>query len=570
MEDRIARLDAAVEVLSDRVRVLEARLEELEPGARATSAVSDPSLEDLAVPGFGYVPVQQWLALIGRTLVVLGGAYLLRALTEAQVLTAPVGVAIGLAYGAPWLLLAARAGTRGAQLDALCHALATALIGYPLVWEATLRFGVLGTPQSAALLGALTAAALALAAVTRLHGLAWVVTFGAFGSAAGLALATGDWVSYTMLSLGLGLATLGLGYIRQWGDLRWPAAIGANLMIIFAIDRAALSGAPAGALVLVLLAFVGYVGSFALRTLAGTHRVSAFDMAQTTAMLFIGLGGSLYLLVASGSAWSVGVAALAFGVGGYVFTFAFVERRRDVSTFFFWALFTLLVAGIGTTVCTGTAAASMVFAAAAVALAMIARHRGSLTLRLHAAICAIAAAIGSGLLATSSAALIVPPVAGWQSVTVRSVFAITALLVAVLTPTRRPLTWAARVPRLVLVSVLAWTVMGAAVLVVTRLFGDPRGMDTSVLATLRTTVLVAGILALARVARYDGGREAGWLMYPLLVATGLKLVFVDLLLGRPQTLFAALALYGVALIVAPRLLRDAGSITAAYQQRASG
>jgi len=100
--------------------------------------------------------------------------------------------------------------------------------------------------------------------------------------------------------------------------------------------------------------------------------------------------------------------------------------------------------------------------------------------------------------------------------------------------------------------------MGVAVTLATSWFGDAGRVDISVLATLRTAVLVAATLVLARVARYAGGREAGWLMYPLLVATGLKLIFIDLRLGRPQTLFAALALYGVALIVAPRLLRSVG------------
>jgi hypothetical protein len=79
--------------------------------------------------------------------------------------------------------------------------------------------------------------------------------------------------------------------------------------------------------------------------------------------------------------------------------------------------------------------------------------------------------------------------------------------------------------------------------------------DGSFVATLRTGVLVIAILALARAARHESAREAGWLVYPLLVITGFKLVFVDFPQGRPETLFAALALYGLALIAAPRMLR---------------
>jgi hypothetical protein len=571
LDDRVARLDAAVAMLTDRVTTLELRLVAIERnGAAEREASRLPVSTD---SGFERVPVQQWLALVGRTLVVLGGAYLLRALTDSHILTAHIGVALGLLYGAPWLFLASRAGARGAQLDAFCHALATALIGYPLVWEATLRFGVLTPAQGAAVLGALTAAALVLSAVTRLHGLAWVVTFGAFGSAAGLALATGDWNSYTLLSIGLGLGTLWLGYIRNWGDVRWLAAAGANLMLVFATDHAALGAAPSGALLLQLLAFAGYIGSFAVRSLAGTHRVTAFEATQSVAVITVALGGSVYLLLSNGRAFPIGLAALALGLAVYVLAFGFAQRRRDIRTFFFWALFALVLAAIGTAVCAGAMVGSMVYAASAATLAVIARQRGSLTLGLHASLCAIAASAGSGLIAVTSVALMLSPVAGWRSLGPAALLALIALVIAVLTTqpvvrspvpsfavgpapgaVEREMT-AARIPRLVLVCALVWTSMGVAVLLATSMFGDPRRVDISVLATLRTGILVAVTLVLARVARYESGREAGWLVYPLLVITGLKLVFVDLPLGRPQTLFAALALYGFALIVAPRLLR---------------
>jgi hypothetical protein len=75
------------------------------------------------------------------------------------------------------------------------------------------------------------------------------------------------------------------------------------------------------------------------------------------------------------------------------------------------------------------------------------------------------------------------------------------------------------------------------------------------MATVRTIVLVTATLSLAAAARLAGRREAAWLVYPMLLLTGAKVVFVDFPQGRPQTLFAALASYGIALIVAPRLLR---------------
>jgi hypothetical protein len=84
-----------------------------------------------------------------------------------------------------------------------------------------------------------------------------------------------------------------------------------------------------------------------------------------------------------------------------------------------------------------------------------------------------------------------------------------------------------------------------------------RRIDLSVLATIRTAVLVLSTLLVARAGRVDGGREASWLVYPLLIVIGIKLLFADFPQGRPQTLFAALALYGLALIAGPRLMRHA-------------
>ena len=74
-------------------------------------------------------------------------------------------------------------------------------------------------------------------------------------------------------------------------------------------------------------------------------------------------------------------------------------------------------------------------------------------------------------------------------------------------------------------------------------------------ATLRTALLVSDVLALAWAARALDFVEGAWLIYPLLVLTGLKFVLEDLRAGQPATLLVGFALYGLALIVGPRLCR---------------
>ncbi len=559
MEDRVARLESRIAYLTDRVESLEARLGVVERGAPAEAASSEATASLADLVGLPATPLQHWLGLIGRTLVILGGAYLLRALTGSRVLPVHVGVAAGLLYGAPWLVLASRAASRGAHLDAFAHALTTALIGYPLVWEATLRFGALTPPQSALLLGAITAAALVLASARRLHELAWVVTFGALGSALGLALGTGSWSAYTLLAIGIGIATLWLGYVRDWTFLRWPSAFVANAMLLVLTGRAAVSGTTRGALAVQGLMLAAYLGSFAIRTLVIGREVIPFEVVQSAGVLAVAFGGAIALIRSTGSnVMPVGLASLALAVAGYVVAFTFAERRRHAANFFFYGLLALLFAMVGIGVCCGPAAAAAAYAATGIVAVGLGRQYGRLTLALHASVYALASAVVSGLLSLATLALATPASVQAGELGGTALFALGALAVVVFRPvTLSSLSWAGvrTVPRLVVVAAFTWTATGTLVFVAQQAVGG--GLDPAALATVRTVALAAAALVLSRAARTAHGREAGWLVYPLIGLIGLKLLFADFPNGRPETLFVAMAAYGCALIVAPRFMRRA-------------
>ena len=80
-----------------------------------------------------------WLGLLGRTCIVLGGAFSLRALTNTGQVPMDAGVWLGLAYASLWLVLAGRA--TGAS--AFFHGLSALLVALPLVVEAVLGFKVM-------------------------------------------------------------------------------------------------------------------------------------------------------------------------------------------------------------------------------------------------------------------------------------------------------------------------------------------------------------------------------------------------------------------------------------------
>lgn len=85
------------------------------------------------------------LTLVGRTLLVLAGGFMIRALTDAGLLPALAGVALGLAYALFWIARADREARAGETTSAVFQGAAGGLIAYPLLWETTTRFRLLDT-----------------------------------------------------------------------------------------------------------------------------------------------------------------------------------------------------------------------------------------------------------------------------------------------------------------------------------------------------------------------------------------------------------------------------------------
>jgi hypothetical protein len=119
--------------------------------------------------------------------------------------------------------------------------------------------------------------------------------------------------------------------------------------------------------------------------------------------------------------------------------------------------------------------------------------------------------------------------------------------------------------RFIITLAFVWIAAGSAIGFIAPVAGGlaDRSVDPGVLATVSTGVLSLATLLIAWTGRHDRFREWGWLVYPLLIGIGLKLVTQDFKHSRPATLFIALALYGAALIVAPRLRRRVEQAAAA-------
>jgi len=569
MDKRLEMMERAVEALEAAVSRQDRRIAALEGMTAEAPAVAGEVNEAVApVDPAAEVLPDQWPisavrgtpALAGRSLLILAGAFLLRALTEAGTLATGMGVVLGLAYAASWIIAAAMAARKGARGSAGFFAVCAALIADPLIFEASTEFGVLSSTGSAVTLSILTAAGIFVASRWRLQESAWVFVVGAMVTAATLAVVRPPGEEATAVLVALGLAAVWLAGRHGWEFLRWLTAVGADVGVLRLTAMATVPGgphgidAPHGPLVAVLqgVLLIGYVGSSFVRALRGRNPIRVFDYLQTAVALAIGWGGAVQLARANDSGIrGLAVFALLVGFASYAGAFGVVDRRygRNKSFLFLSSLGLALVL-LGLRGSTGPASA-VVLAVLALIAAAAGSHWDRVTLRTHAALFLAAAWISSGVAAEVAGDLSgragFDAVPGAVAIIVAFLTVITTLVVLL---ARRLKTsgWVQRLPLTALL-VMSGIVVAATLVSVAAMVapGSTLWMGTVALSAL---TIVAAVLA----SRW-GIREAGWVVYPLLVLTGLRVVLTDLASGRTVVFVIALTAYGAALIVSPKLLR---------------
>ncbi len=576
-DERLGRAETAIGELQRSVERMERRLSVLESSLAAMIAAGhDASSARHGLPDeerAGAAPAARprhdlvtVMSYVGRTFVALGGAYFLRALTEGAVLRPPLGVACGLLYAIAWIVMADRAAAGSRPLSAAFHAAVASMIGFPLLWEAATRFKLLGTEATVVVMAVLTAATLAVAVRHRLESVAWVVVLPAVTTSMMMMGATGFVLPFAVYLIGLGVATLWLGYLPlYWRFLRWPAAFAADLSVFalsLRISSHNQSDPPLAVIAVQLLLLTGYLFTIVVRTLIRGRDVIPFEIVQTAVALIVGFGGAVYVAGVTGAGErSLAAINLAAGIACYGVAFTFVARRQGLHrNFYFYTSLAFVLVVVSADLMLRHDMAAATFAVLAILSSWVAWRVRHIALNLHAAGYLFIAARQSGLLSSAAYAFLAPVAAAWPPLTPAALVVLSAAVVCWLVPmSQQAETWGAysRLPRLVIIVVLAWSLGGATVVLLTALLSGAPGVgaNAGVVATIRTTVLATAALLLAWLGRFDRVRESAHLVYPVLVAGGLKLVAEDFRYSRPSTLFIALALYGTALIVAPRLIR---------------
>jgi hypothetical protein len=564
-------LEALARELEDvrrRLDRLEARAAGPRERAQDTSVVREAGFG--AAPAVAAIPTGA-VAFVGRTFVVLAGAFLLRGITDAGLVPGRVGAVAGLAYAAASLLAADRVAA-AAPTSAAFHGLAAVLVAYPLLWEATARFALLSPATGGALLLGFLVLGLVVAGRRGIGEIAWanVLVAGAAGLA--LLVRTRDLATFTIVLILVAAAVEVLAFHDLWLGLRWPAALVLDLGIVaLAIVEQREGGPPEGYPEVAAAVLVGiglalaavYVAGLAVRTLRRGRPVTVFEMVQTPIALLLGYGGAASALRASGHDLSaLGAIALLLGGAGYAVSFTFLERRAEFGRNFY-AYTTLggLLMLVGTRLLLPPTVATLAWSAFAVGAAFLGTRYARATLKVHGALYLVAAAAGSGLLAHAADALVGSPADPWHALSPAGGLALAAaaLCYTLLGPRGNAAAEppSRRVAALVAAAVLSWSVAGVVAGVLAAVLAHAPGVeaDASVVGAVRTAVIAATAVGFALAGRSRRLPELTWLVYPTLAAGGVQLLAEGLGRGRPITLFVAFALYGGALVMVSRPVR---------------
>ena len=486
------------------------------------------------------------LLLGGRSLIALGGAYLLRALAESKVLPMAAGIAIGFAYAGLWLWRSYTHAQHGRRAHAAFCAIIAAAIAYPIIWESATRFGFFDSAAAAVAIAIVTSSLVVTGYRNGGERIAWIGSIGTIGCTVALAAETRALAAPMLALATVGGVTWWCAVRRKWRYAPIPVAIEFNLaacaiVVLALVDRGADSRQVVA--ISLLVAHAIFAGAIMTRPLIRHEDVGPVDALQVGLSAIPTLVGAP--LVAAPLPVTHMVTALAIATAGALGYLAMVRTKSMTVAPYFFGAFGVLGVVVSTAHILPAPQAAVFWGLAAATTAVIAR-RTMPQLFAHAAVYALAATIAAGLFGS---ALGVVSGLGRHPLAVTFANAIATMGIAVaagvaIASGAQP--W--RIARLTLAAIATLLLLGAVAAALTPISGN----SAAAAAALRSAIIAVAAVALTLVARTPRTGELAALVYPLLMLGALKFLFDDFGSGRAASLFITLATYGVALVVIAR------------------
>jgi hypothetical protein len=552
----------ALEVLSNRVNELERRVSALEHSDAAPPATIKPILAVASAQRVDQADSLQTaniFPLLGRAMLGIAGAYVLRAIAEAGVMPKGVAAAIAIAYAVGWLLWAVRA-PRISVIVPLVYAGTSAMILVPMLWEETLHFRVFAPMETAGVLGVFVVFAAVLERRRDSSPVLWIV-YGAV-TAAAIALAVTTHAMLPFVSVLLLVVLLCEG-ARALGRSRpiWPlVALAADVSVwaiifIYSGPANARADYPELSVAVVLspalLLFAISASSAMGRVFLQECRITAFEVVQVT--IAFGLSVSSVLYFAHAAAIILGFACLTLSSAMYWASFRYLRRRaerRDFHVFSTWSA-ALLIAGVLWSL--PISAAGIVLATVGLAAYFVAERMELPIVALQGAVFFCAAAFISEV-----ASYILGALAGAQpqrSALAAWIIAGTATTAYFVGKDSRDAGWVRQALQLVAAFLGASATAALTVHGMLTLAKLAIALDAHHIAFLRTLSISIVSLVLAFAGSRWGRVTMTRLAYVALAFVAAKLIFEDLRHGHMEFIAGSIFLFAITLIAVPKLVR---------------
>jgi hypothetical protein len=549
-----------IRALVAQVREIERRLGALERNGRnLPAAAALPAGGGAGFPAASPSPASAVNAavipVVGRALLGIAGAYLLRAIAESGAVPPLAAAITALAYAGFWLFSSSRAGDSHA-FNTTAYALTAAIIISPMLWETTVRFQVLSPAVTAAFLVCFVAGGSVLAWPRNLAIVTTITTVAGVGTALALIFATHALVPFTTALLMIAAVIEYAACRDHYLGERWVVALTADLSIVILTAIAAgPRGWPqgyeaipvAGVLAMLMALPLIYVASIGYRTLQRRIEINVFEIAQAAAAVIAALIG--VIRVTRGEI-PAGVVCLLAGAACYLIAMVPFGRALPARTRHAYTTFGLLLVLAGTSLVASDPAAAIAWSSLALVSTWHGTRVDSLPLRIHAAAYLLAAAVVSQLLTYANDAMVGAAVISPRRNIAASITACAAAASWALAG--RPMSIAARIPAVAVAGIVCWAFTGLLVAAVIAQLG---AVNTPLVGSIRTALLCVLAVALPAAASRWRRPELVWLVYPVMGFGALKLVLQDFANGRPATVALSLLFYGATLMFLPARVR---------------
>jgi hypothetical protein len=294
-----------------------------------------------------------------------------------------------------------------------------------------------------------------------------------------------------------------------------------------------------------------------MATLYLKRKISVFGMFQSLSALIIGLIGAISITHGTGPGYNIlGIFTTIFSVGFYLVAFRYVKPEAKVNFYYFtWMAFILAIASIWILCNTNLKIVSLgILSIASMVLTKYVDRFN--TLSIQSMLYLFLATWISNLFKFSFSTFIssqrflaISPILVFSLILIVIVYLLHIFL-------GKHSEQKIQIPRFFVLLITVVGVFGFIVFILSQALAfEGNSIELHKLALIRTIVLSISAVLLAWLSNKSKLYELAHLVYPILVITGIKLLYEDLSEGTAITLFVGFVIYGIALISAPKIKR---------------